>query len=504
MQVLSDTKDLLRSAVAQIFGFAGRLVARAGFILIAADQYGDASLGVLGIIAAISEIAVALGVLGLKRSLLDQLSELAETGRNIGARVTEAIIISTMFGVIISCALLFIWPHILPSKPLIWACLFFMIPCNVFSEIALTAIKYKRVVRWDVWARSIAESWVLFILAALFLALGWKDIGLPLAYAISLFFVTAIAGTGLIKNYSRQELRTQWKGWAHILEIPKRSYKVGITDIGTMALRRIDLIVMSVFVSPSVAGLYFMIQQIATLSQRIPALFEPMLSPILARLHNQRKVDGIRSNLTSICRWVFIITLSLSMPLIIFGDQVLSLFNPVFIVGGGVLAVILVAELIEGTFISVETPLIFKHPKIPPTLIISTLIIEIVLIVILTQYWGIMGTAMGFLISMIYLSVLRLFFLKSKIDVNVISKDYILPVIIAILLTAGLLAIRSTVIALPRWVLGLVIIGSVILYIGMIRLFALSHSDKFFLRILSRNKNKAQRTKVGTLKNKDT
>lgn len=504
MQVLSDTKDLLRSAIAQIFGFAGRLAARLCFILIAADQYGDVSLGILGIIAAISDIAVALGVLGLKRSLLDQLSELAERGENIGSRVIEALLFSTLFGVLISSILLLAWPHILPNQPIVWVCLFLMIPCNIFSEVALTAIKYKRVVRWDVWARSFAESWVLLIMGIIFLLLGWKEIGLPLSLAISWFFVAVIAAVGLMKNYTANELKYKWHSWSRIFEIPKRSYEIGITDIGTMALRRIDLIVMSLFVGPSVVGLYFMVQQIATLPQRIPGLFEPMLSPILARLHNQRNIKGIKSNLTSICRWIFIITLSLIIPLCVFGQQILELFNPVFVVGVSVLVIILIAELVEATFISVETPLLFTYPKTPMFLMVSTLIIEIALIVLLTQYWGIMGTAIGFLISMIYLSAFRLFFLKSKIDVNVISKDYIIPIIIAVILTLGLLAIRSTVIALPRVVLGLVIIGSIILYIGMIRLFALSHSDKFFLRILSRNKKKAQRTKNGMLKSKDT
>ncbi|MEM9878841.1 MAG: oligosaccharide flippase family protein [Pseudomonadota bacterium] len=489
MQVVSDTQDLLRSAVAQIFGFAGRLAARAGFIVIAAGQYGDIALGQLGLVAAISEIAVALGVLGLKRSLLDQLSALAEAGQPVGPRVSEALFISSLFGLGIAFCLSFIWPLVIPGAGFVWLCLSCMIPFNVFSEVALTAIKYKRVVQWEVWARSIAESWVLFGLAVLFLVLDWKDVGLPLAYALSLYCVTAIATIGLFKTYRMQDLKLHWVSWTNIFEIPKRSYQVGITDLGTMALRRIDLIVMSVFVSPAAAGLYFMIQQIATLSQRIPALFEPMLSPILAQLHNQGKTAGIRANLKAICRWIFILTVSLTIPISIFGEPILSLFNPAFSAGVVVLAIVLIAELIDGTFISAETPLIFTHPKIPPVIILSTLAMEIGLIALLTHIYGIIGAAIGFLLSMLFLSLARLVLLWRKLAINALSKAYIQPVLYALLMSASLWAASDTLLQLPNWTLAITIAATTASYLASIRFFALSPSDKLLLKLLARRKN---------------
>ncbi len=79
MTNLADIRDLIRGAFASLFGFGGRLFARAMLMVLAGRAFGIEALGHLGQIAAITEIMAALCVLGLKRSLLDMLSLEAKT-----------------------------------------------------------------------------------------------------------------------------------------------------------------------------------------------------------------------------------------------------------------------------------------------------------------------------------------------------------------------------------------------------------------------------------------
>ena len=123
------------------------------------------------------------------------------------------------------------------------------------------------------------------------------------------------------------------------------------------------------------------------------------MSPVIARLHNRKNGDGIRSNLIAVCRWIFIIQLGLTIPMVIFGDKLLSLFGPEFAIGALVLTAVLAAELINGTFLTAETALIFEKPKIPPTLLVMTLIVEVTLIAFLSAQWGTHGAAVGFLMT---------------------------------------------------------------------------------------------------------
>ena len=489
MEGLADIRDMIRSAFASLLGFGGRLAARVIFMILAGRAYGVEALGVLGQVAAITEIAAAIGVLGLKRSLLDMLSEKHENGHEVEPRIVEALIFALGFGILISTLLLLVWPYILPDRPDIWAMLFFAVLASILADIALTAIKFKRIVRWDVWARSIGESWGLLFLAIGLLYMGKLGVGLPIAYAGSLFIVAAISGYGLIRTYGYRALLGARPSLKNIINIPKQSAPVGLTDIGVMALRRIDLIIMSIFVGPAGTGLYFMVQQLATIQQRLAALFEPMLIPVIARLHNRMDAGRIRAILIGICRWVFIIQLIIIVPMIVFGDYVLSLFNPAFMAGGLVLTIILIAELIDGTIISVETPLVFSQPKIPPMLLVSTLIIEVILIAILSKFWGIEGAAIGFFLAVLFLNIGRLTALAKYLHITVINASYFRPMALAGLLLAYLYGVRKTVSIEHGLIIGLAVALGLLGFIFLIKTFALTKTDKVLLRVLRRKRN---------------
>lgn len=490
MSGVADFRDVVRGALASLFGFGGRLAARVSFMVVAAQSFGPKALGILGLVAALTEITAAFGVMGLKRSLLDMLSEREEAGLAPAPRIKEAFLIALGTGFAISAILLFVWPWVLPGQPALWVVLFFAMPASIFIDVCLTAIKYKRIVKWDVWSRSIAESWGLFLLALLFLVMGMKETGLVLAYAGSLFIAALVAGFGLFSTYSFKSLNAARANFADVPAIIKQSVPVGITDLGIMALRRIDLIVLSVFVGPSITGLYFMVQQLVTIQQRLAGLFEPMLSPVIARLHNQMNAKRIRANMIGICRWIFIIQLVIAVPMVVFGDYLLSLFNAAFITGGLVLTIILLAEVIDGTFISTETPLVFAQPKIPPTLLVLTLIIEVGLIALLAHLYGVTGAAIGFLIAVCFLNLGRLWGLSKYLQINVVNISYFLPAVFALLMFFSLLAIRSFVPPEQGWIIVAGVVVNLAVFAVLIKTFALTKSDKILFRVLGQGRNK--------------
>lgn len=490
MDGMNDVRDVIRGAIASFFGFGGRLGARIVFVLIAAKSFGPAAFGVLGLVAAITEISAAIGVIGLKRSLLDMLSERAENGKPIHTRIVEAFIVSLSLGFVLSALLLLVWPLVLPGKPYLWALLFFAMPASIFIDVALTAIKYKRIVRWDVWSRSMAEPWVLLLVALAYLWVGKTGDGLIIAYVGSLFVAALVAAIGLFHTYGVSRLALAKPKLSNLPALVKQSLPVGITDMGIMAIRRIDLIVLSIFVGPGATGLYFMVQQLVTIQQRLAGLFEPMLSPVIARLHNRMDSERIRANMVGICRWIFILQLAVAVPMVVFGDLLLSLFNPVFITGGVVLTIILLAEVIDGTFIAVETPLVYAKPKIPPTLLVLTLIIEIALIAVFSKLWGVQGAAAGFFIAIVFLNLGRLLSLARHLHIRVINISYVLPSVLALLMFGLLLSIRAVVPPTQGWIIVLSVVLSLALFSFLIKSFALTRSDRILFRALQQRKSK--------------
>ncbi|MCF6292939.1 MAG: oligosaccharide flippase family protein [Robiginitomaculum sp.] len=495
MSAITDTRDILRGAAALLFGFGGRLIARILVVLVAGRLFGATEFGILGLTAAIAEITAAIGVLGLKRSLLDMLSYNVEQGLSEAQRVVEAIIVVLVVSFGLSIILIFLWPILVPGHEKLLPFLFIAVPAIAFTEVALTAIKHKRIIKWDVWARGFNEPWGFLTITLL---LFWADIikgGLVLAYVGSVSILATTVGYGLLKTYGLANLLQATPQLKNCLAIPKKSIPVGITDLGVMMLRRIDILILALFVPSSGVGIYYMVQQLATVPQRVNTLFEPMISPVIARLHNRFDASSIKANLIGICRWIFVIQVAITIPIVIFGDFVLSWFNPVFASGGLVLGIILFAELIDGTFITTETPLVFANPKIPPTLIVITLVIELVLIAVLSKLWGIEGAAFGFLIAILCLSIGRLVMLKSRLQINVINTSYILPLVLSIIMALVLIAAKFLIAPEQWWITTLIVILTIICYVLLIRKFGLSKSDRILLRAIKQKRRREKRTR---------
>ncbi|PHR60537.1 MAG: hypothetical protein COA47_07165 [Robiginitomaculum sp.] len=490
MAGIADVRDIVRGAQALLFGFGGRSVARAILIMIAGHLFGAAELGILGQTAAYAEIVAAIGVLGLKRSLLDMLSHRAEHGQSIEQRVVEALIVAMVVSVGLSAGLLLLWPLVLPANANLLPLLFFAVPAIAFTEVALTAIKYKRVIKWDVWSRGFTEPWGFLGLALLVYSLGIIEDGLVMAYVGSVYISAVTVGYGLIHTYGAKNLFGSAPKLQNCLQIPRKSVPVGITDLGVMMLRRIDILILGVFVSDTGVGLYYMVQQLATVPQKVNALFEPMISPVIARLHNRLDGNRIRATLVGICRWIFIIQLAISIPMVVYGDRFLALFGAEFAAGWLVLVIILLAELIDGVFITTETPLVFANPRIPPSLIIITLTIEIALIALFSNVWGVEGAALGFLIALSALGLGRLLMLGKHLHIQVINREYLVPLSVGGLLAITLCTARilippeQTLITLP------IVVFSLICYALLIRKFALTKSDRVLLRALGQKKRR--------------
>ncbi len=480
---IEDIKDILRGALASLGGFGGRMIARLILMITAGHLYGAVPLGLLGQVAAITEILAAVAVLGLKRSLLDLMSEDEKEGRDPDQTLIAALAVSLGLAALMSVSLALVWPILFPDlqMPLL---LYGAIPGIVFAEVAGAAIRFRRVIRWEVIARCVMEPWSFLIAAVLLYFAGAGEVGLLSAYAVSVMAAAAGIVLGLNHVFTLKNLFFAGTSWQRLVAVPRRSMAVGITDVGTMMFRRLDILVLSLVVGHGATGVYYMAQQIVTVPHKIHQLFEPMLSPVLAKLHHAAEKTAIATKLASICRWVFTLQLALTVPLLIFGAEILSLFGPEFAVGAAVLTFLLLAELIDGSFALTETPLVYARPTVPPKLVLVALAVEVAAIYSFATMWGAPGAALGFLVAMVFLATMRLFNLKRQLAINVLSFGYIRPLVLAGTIGACLVAIKSSGSVSGSWGIGAAIILAITLNILLVRFLGLTPLDKQLFRQL--------------------
>lgn len=483
MGAIDDIKDILRGALASLGGFGGRMLARLAMIFFAGSYYGAEKFGHLGEVAAITEILAAAAVLGLKRTLLDMLSAKGAEDRT-GQIIKEALISALILAVVMSLGLGIAWSFLFPGVPMPLI-LYLAVPGIVVAEVAGTAIRFKRIIRWEVIARCVMEPWAFLIAVLTFYWLGMTEMGLIAAYAFSCVAAAVGISIGLSgaigwKNVLSAPVRVE-----QLYRIPRKSFPVGVTDIGVMMFRRADILVLSLFVSREVTGIYYMAQQIVTVPHKIYQLFEPMMAPVLAKLHHGDKRKVIGAKLAGFCRWVFTLQLAITIPFIFFGSELMGLFGPEYLVGGMVLAALLMAELLDGSFALTETALVFAKPKIPPMLILMALTIEMGSIYLLAGAgYGAVGAAIGFAIAMGSLAAARLYMLKKHLDIKIIGVAFLIPVTFGLLTSGALWALRQAVPMTDGAVFGPTIFASIFLFVGLVRLLALTPADKLILKQL--------------------
>ncbi|MCK0070840.1 lipopolysaccharide biosynthesis protein [Kordiimonas laminariae] len=476
MSALEDIQDILRGALASLGGFGGRVIARLILMLLAGQLYGAEALGILGQVAALTEILAATAVIGLKRSLLDILSQ-PDNEDKTSKIIKEALISSLLLASFMSIVFGVLWGYLFTDieLPIL---LLAAIPAIVFAEVAGTAIRFQRIIRWEVIARCIFEPWAFLASATLFYWLSPSETGLLSAYAISALAAAFGIGIGLSKAYSFSAIFHTQIEIRSLYQIPLKSLPVGITDIGIMMFRRIDILLLSLVAGHGVTGIYYMAQQIVTVPHKIHQLFEPMMAPVLAKLHHGAKRKATGRKLSGFCRWVLTLQLALTVPFILFSSELMAVFGEQFYVGGLVLSLLLIAELFDGSFALGETALVYAAPRTPPKLILIALMIETTAIISFSYFWGAEGAAFGFMIAMVSLAGMRLWKLKSKLDITILSSNFLKPLTGAFFIAAifGFMK-QETAIYNPDY-FGIYIFAAVALYLGVIRLTSLTAEDK--------------------------
>ena len=299
---------LARGGRTNFFGFLLRLAARIPFLFLAGRLYGDDMLGRFAAALVVVELASQIAVLGQKRGLAQQLSE-GDT-RPPSHIVADAMVLSLITSIGFT-ALLLIFPG--PMFPngsngdLSWLLPLTILP-YALTEVALAACAYRYDIGATVRSRALAEPWTISIaVGALFFVV--PDSGLELAYVLSVLAAAVVAFMPAIRHYGMPE------GWSphpvRMFRLAMRNLPLAGADAIEWGTRKLDLAILAQFASPSQVGVYFAVQQVATLPQKLKTSFDPILGPVITAAlkvgdRSARSASGSsRSRQASRWRWRF-------------------------------------------------------------------------------------------------------------------------------------------------------------------------------------------------------
>ncbi len=352
----ADMAALARGGRTNFFGFLIRLAARIPFLFIAGRLYGDDMLGRFAAALVVVELASQIAVLGQKRGLAQQLSE--NDARPPSHIVADAMVLSLITSIAFS-ALLLIFPE--PMFPngsngdLSWLLPLTILP-YALTEVALAACAYRYDIGATVRSRALAEPWTISIaVGTLYFVV--PDSGLELAYVLSIIAAAVVAFMPVLRHYGMPT------GWAphpvRMFRLAMRNLPLAGADAIEWGTRKLDLAILAQFATPAQVGVYFAVQQVATLPQKLKTSFDPILGPVITAALKVGDRSAIAKQVCQVGFWIVAMQAGIALALALPGEAVMGLLGPDFVSGTGALSILLVAEVVAALAVVSESALIY-------------------------------------------------------------------------------------------------------------------------------------------------
>ena len=448
----ADLAALARGGRINFFGFVLRLLARLPFLFIAGRMYGAEQLGRFAYAVLILEFASQLATLGLKRGLAQQL---ARTDKPHVCIVWDALLVAGI-GSAVAMTLLALVPQIMFPNSAITG-LEWLLPVTVialaWSDIMLAALAYRNDVGATVRARAIVEPWTISIAAFGWWFISSRD-GLIIAYALSMVGALIASIIPFLKSYGVPH------GWspdpATLWRMARRNLPVAAADAVEWGSRRIDIAVLGLFFAPSVVGIYYVAQQVASLPSKLKTSFDPILGPVISRNLEAGDKKAVAKQVRQVGFWVIAAQGGVALALGIPGEAVMGLVGAGFVAGTAALAFLLAAEVVAATAAVSEAALIYtaRHRNMVISLIMIALEAALAVGLILAMralgwplMWQATGPAIALSLALAFAAVVKSRLLAKILGARVSGWRW--PLVWA---AAAAVIVGELIILLPEWV----------------------------------------------------
>ncbi|MFM9977053.1 MAG: lipopolysaccharide biosynthesis protein [Sphingomonadaceae bacterium] len=368
-----DITALARGGRTNIIGFMLRLLARLPFLFIAGRIYGPDIVGRFAIAVLAVEFAALIATLGLKRGL----AQAFRTSDQADVCVAWDGLAVAGIASLLAAAVLAAFPVLMfPNSPInpLDQLLPFAVLALTWTEVMLAALAYKHNVRASVTARAVVEPWTISIAAYVVSFWSLRD-GLIIAYAMSTVAALIAAAIPFLRTYG---LPTGWSPRvAPLFALARDNAPLAGADAIEWATRNLDRAVLSLFFAPSVVGIYYMAQQVASIPQKLKSSFDPILGPVLTKSIADDDRPAVARAVRQVGFWIVAAQAGLALMGAIPAEGVMGVVGPQFVAGATALVFLLLAEVIAVPGSVSESALVYMARKRNLAISVTVLLVQI-------------------------------------------------------------------------------------------------------------------------------
>ena len=486
--IAKNTADLARGAGSSYLGFLARLMLRAPFLFLAGWLYGSTKFGLYTLAVTIAETLAVLATFGLKNSIYKFLDETDGHDRDRGLHPTLAHVFAITLTLSVVLALLLALTGVVfitLNLFIEWADALVVISPVIFfivlADIALVAIRHRRIVRYEILSRSVIEPIVMTTGVALTYFLGWRSYGLILAYLFSLIAASMAAVIFFSRLYDLSRCLKAPLSWHRLSYIVRFTAPTALFQLLRFVAARVDILMVSWFFSPAIVGIYGMAWQFSTVFKKIRSGFDTLLGPVISQEVTRNNFGRVNDHLATVARWVLSIQMPLILVVVFFGGQLLGLVGVEFQQGATILLLLVLTDVINGSLSVHEWPLVFLKPILNPLLLGMMMIVNVILGILAIHWFGPAGVAAAGVVTYLMMNGVRVGLNVRFFKLLGLRWDILKP-LLASLITALFLSLMQFLFRMGSWHrIGLMIMLMLIIYFLTLVLLGVNSEDRLII-----------------------
>ncbi len=389
---------------------------------IVAKVYGANIVGILALITSILNFVAVFGLSGLNIATLKLIPEhqvkySQASSKAIYKQIFKLVLINTFilslvvfFNAAFIADTFFGKPHL---ELYVKLSAIFLLPftLQLLNESAFKALKKIKIFA----AISITTNTIKVIFLVL---LGYfiASSDLPIYIVLFCFLLLFILGTSFLYS-SKASQRTVDR-----IKVEKDSYirkmalPMFLTAASAVLLSTTDIFILSYYLDESHVGVYHIVNRLTNLITFMLLAINSVSAGNFSTYYTSKQFDKLRSNSKSATLVIFVFSLPVTLILIIFGKPILLFFGESFLMGFVALIYISIGKLVNAATGSVGWLLNMTGNQ--STYCIIVLVggaLNIILNLILIPNMGINGAALANMVSMIFINLISLVYVKKKL-----------------------------------------------------------------------------------------
>ena len=489
----SDALTIVRGAAVNFIGTVARLTKSVSFIVLT-RLFGAEIFGLYMLGWTIVDLVVKVGQFSLDKGLVNFIPRLREDGDTDGIHrtIAQALGVGLLLSAVVSGVLFIAAPALaegLLGKPRLTGMLRLLaaaLPLIVLTHVILGVTRAHKVMKYDAMIRGAVEPLVLFGAACASFYWGWHTYGIAAAHLAALACGLLFALYVFARFYSWRACLVHLRELRIVTPLTRFSLPVMGYELVYMVMIRLDVLMVGYFLPAAQVGIYVIAVEIALLTKKVRQWFDPVFSPIVAELNHRKDLRRLEHNLRLVTRWVLTIGVGFLCVVSLIGDELLGLFGPEFGAGFMAMVVLAMSQVAYGAMGSGDTVLIMSgRPWLNLVNTIVVVIVNFALNLWLIPTLGILGAALGTLVSFMLLTLIRLAEVYHLFRIHPLTWRILKPCAAAVLafgcaFLAGGYAPEASWLRMA--VLPLIFLA---VYLGVLCLLGLEEEDRNLLRRLS-------------------